>query len=633
MKRWIQSIIAVAIVCTMTTTSFAAALFSDVSASHWASASINTVANENIMPGYSDASFKPLEKTTKIETVLVSYRLLKETGKLGTFNASASVKANAAQLTAAKIPSIIAPYGSEVYTAFSFMLDNKLIAKEELSGYVSAGKPVQATKEQVAVMLGKTLNFVKKESLTGKIISFGYVDSSEISSAAAPYLNLLIENNLLSATGDANKKLNPKVVMNRETTAFMVAGVYKALSATAGTSAGSTAGSTTGTTGTTTGTATGTGITGTSTVSGTITAVYTEKLSIQVKDSLGLTNAFVLSGTEMIKNNAPIGFFSLVVGDNVILNVSNGKVTKIIVEKNYSKVTGTYVEISKDVVDATTGKKFRVITIKKSDDKLDYYKVETGLHVEIDRVVKQVENLVKGDKLTISYDGYYARKIEAYSAKSEVLITLTKFTDLKAGSVLNYKLPDGRAAELIFTAAPEIVKLGGKDLKKGDIVKGTFVYGVLMKLEATGLVSEDTGKIKEILISDTTSKLTILNTAGERKIYSFQSKAVLNINNDKMNIDGLYQLRMGQDVFLEMDALGIYQLTLNKVVEQSKMTMTLMEVVTGSLLKATDEEGKVWVINLKDGFTGNVSEFKPGDKIIFSGTKLSEFIFEATGLE
>lgn len=644
MKRWIQIIVATGTIFALTTSSFAAALFTDVSTSHWAYESIKTVSEKEIMPDYGDTAFKPLEKTSKIEAVVIAYRILKATNNLGSFAPATSITNNKAQLSAAGIPAFLSPYGSDVYSAFGFMLDNKLMTKEELSSYVTAGKPVDATKEQVAIIFGKALNYAKKEDLTGKIISFGFADNSDIATAAAPYINLMVEYNLINPDGDANSRLNPKAVLTRETTGYLAAGIYKALST--GTTTGTATTGTTTTAPTGTGTTTGTTTTGTTstntsttkdygnaTVSGTITEIYKEKLSIQVKDSLGQTSTFALSGTEIIKNNAPLGFLNLIVGDNLILDITNGKVTKVIVEKNYSKVSGTFLKTStKEVSDASTGKKYRVLEITKNDGKIGYYKIETGLYVEIDRVIKQVENLTKGDVITISYDGYFARKIEAYTAKSEVMITVTKVTDFKAGSVLSYKLPDGRMYDLQLKAAPQVVKMGGKEIKKGDIVKGTFVYGALTKVEATGMVAEDSGFIKEIIISDTTSKITILNKDSERKTYSFQSKVIMNVNEEKFASEGIYKLRVGQDVKLSMDALGISQLTLTKVYDQTKITMTLMEVVKGNLLKATDAEGKVWVVNLKDETSYNLSQFNPGDKIEFTGAKLSELIFEATAL-
>lgn len=624
--------------------SYAALLFSDVEANHWAISAIKTMSEKNIMPGYSDATFKPLQQVTKVELVTLSYRMLKESGKLGTFNAADSVNRNKEALSSAKIPALLAPYSSDVYTAFGFALDKGIITKEELSTYLSSGTLVNATKEQVATIIGKTINYAKPQNLTGKIISFSFNDASQINSLSAPYINLLIDYKLIGSAGDASGNFNPRASLGRDVVANMANGAYNIINGsttgtTTGTSStGTTTGTTTtGTTTTTTGTTTGTTTTSTSTtsglqnasISGTITNIVTDKLSIEVKDSLGKTAVYSLSGTEIIKNNTVIGFLNLSSGENVILNLVNGKVTKMVVEKNYSKAEGSFVELSKPVTDSATNKVFRVITIKKADGKLDYYKIETGLYVEIDRVVKTVEDLAKGDKMTISYDGYFARKIDAYTAKSEVLITLVKVTDFKANSSMTYKLQDGRAFEYQLKADAEVVKIANKDLKKGDIVKATYVYGELKKLEATGLVSEDAGAIKEILISDGTSKITILNAQNERKTYGLQGKVVMTIGDMKTNVDGLYSLRIGQNVSLEMDALGIYNLTVAKASEKTKLSLTLMEVVKGTnLIKATDSEGKVWVINLKEG-AAVIDNFVPGDKIEVTGLKLSDLIFEA----
>ena len=72
------------------------------------------------------------------------------------------------------------------------------------------------------------------------------------------------------------------------------------------------------------------------------------------------------NSTEIIKNNAALGFLNLVVGDNLIVFFIYGKVIKVIVEKNYSRLTGNFQEISKEVADSTTGKKFRVLILKKN---------------------------------------------------------------------------------------------------------------------------------------------------------------------------------------------------------------------------------------------------------------------------
>lgn len=608
---------------------YAMDLFSDLDANHWAKTAIENMAQKNVMPGYTDATYKPAQKVSKVELVTVAYRVLKESNQLGSFNAADSVTRNKTALSAAKIPAILSPYSSDVYTAFGFALDNGLITKEELSTYVSSDKLVEATKEQVATIMGKTLNFVKKQDLSSKIVSLSFNDNDSINSLCAPYISLLIDYKLVGKDGDANGNFLPRTSLGRDIVANMVNGVYNAINNTTT----STSTSTSTTTTTTTGSASTTTDTSDSayengTISGTITNILTDKLSIEVKDELGKTAVYSLTGTEIIKNNAAIGFLNLNVGENVIINIVNSKANKVVVEKNYSKAEGTFVELSKSVVDSTTKKNFRVITLKKSDGKLEYYKIETGLYVEIDSVVKSVEEIKKNDRIVISYDGYFARKIAAYSEKSEVLITLVKVADFKKNSSITYKLQDGRVLDQTLKADLELASVG-TGLKKGDIVKATYSYGYITKLEGTGLVAEDRGVIKEILISDGTSKITILNTQNVRKTYGIQSKIIMTIGDAKVSTDGLYQLRIGQDVSLSMDALGVYSLTVNKTSDKMKLSLTLMEIVKGTnLLKATDSEGKVWIVNLKDG-AAVIDNFVPGDKIEVTGVKLSDLIFEA----
>ena len=653
MKRWTQGLITAALLASMTVSGFAAGTgtnFSDVAADHWALSAINTVTSKEIMPDYTNGSFKPLQKVSKVEAVVIAYRLVKESGQLGTFSAKTSVEAHKAALSAAGIPALFEPYSSDVYTAFGFALDKNLISKEDLSAYMSAGKPKEITKEEFSALLGKTLNLVKKQDMSSKIISLSYVDNGDINMTLAPHISLMVDYKLISKTGDASGKFNPKTTLGRDVSASMVAGVYAAMT-------GGTVPVTPPTTGTvttppTTTTpvtppttpATGSGTTPTTPVTtattlqtGVITSVFTDKFSIEVKDKLDKINVFSLSGTEIMKNNERIGFLNVEVGNEVTLTLSGGKVTKMVVSVVYPTIEGKFDNLSKPQTDPTTKEVTRIVTLVNGQGAKEYKKVKMGTLVEVDHAIKTVEDLVVGDKVVISYEGHYATKISAYSAKHELLITIAKPFELKAGTMFTYKLPDGRLMDVKLSTVPEVVKSGGKDLKKGDIVKATFLFGELKKMEATGMVAEDSGNIREILISDGTSKITILNKQNERKTYNVQTKVALTIGDAKTTIDGLYQLRIGQEASMEMDTAGIHTMNVANVltvkpVEKTKLTLTVMEVLKGNLFSATDLSGKTWAVSIKEGSGIIVETLKAGDKIEVTGNKLSEGFLEAEQL-
>ncbi len=649
MKKWINGLMAMTVVASMTITSFAAGtgtLYPDVEANHWALSAINTVTSKEIMPDYTNGSFKPLQKVSKVEAVVIAYRLVKESGQLGGFSAKTSVEQNKAALTAAGIPALYEPYSSDVYTAFGFALDKSLVTKEELSSYMSAGKSKEITKEELSALFGKTLNLVKKQDMSAKVISLSFIDNGDIDMLLAPYISLMVDNQLISKTGDAAGKFNPKSTMGRDVTASMAAGVYAAMTGTAAvtnppaTTVPTTPPTTTPPT-TSTGTATGTPSTPvnneTTLQTGVITTVYADKFSIEVKDKLDITNVYSLSGTEILKNNERIGFLNVEVGNEVTLTLSSGKVTKMIVTLVYPTIEGKFDNLSKTQTDPTTKEVTRVITLIDAQGTKLYKKVRVGTPVEVDHAIKKAEDLVVGDKVVVSYNGFYATKIAAYSAKHELIITIAKPFELKAGTLFTYKLPDGRIMDVKLASVPEVLKSGNKDLKKGDIVKATFLFGELKKMEATGMVAEDSGNIREVLISDGTSKITILNKENERKTYNVQSKIAITIGDAKATIDGLYQLRIGQEVSMEMDTAGIHTLAVTnamtvKPVEKTKLTLTVMEVLKGNLFSATDINGKSWAVAIKDGSGIVLETMKAGDKIEVTGTKLSEGFIEAEQL-
>lgn len=698
MKKWMALTLAMALVVSSVPVGFAATAFSDMAQDRWSYAAVKSVSEKNIMPGFGDASFKPGQTVSKIEVVVTSYRAMKIANKLGKFSAVDSVNKYKEVLSKNNIPAILSPYGSDVYTALGYAIENKIISVDDLKTYMISGKPASATKQEIATIQGKMLNMIKQTNVLNKIISFSYKDASEISNTAAPYVYFLIENKILSKTGDNNGKFGPKSTISREILATMLMPLYTAMggsntpvvvapvvnrgtktgvtepttvpntavpnttkpttvpstttpntatvpttvpgATTPSTTTPSTTPSTTTpvkpvdvTTTNTTTVSTDGSVIGTGIMTGKIALVHVDKQLIEVKDQLGKTAIFNIAAAQIFKDNTPIGLMNLEVGQNIVLSVMNAKVTKIVIEKNYAVTEGTFVELTRDVEDPKTKLKFHVLTVKKPDTKLEYFKVDGTVYVEIDKVAKTVDSLVKNDKITVSSDNLmYARKIEAYGVKSEFVGTLTTLTDFKAGSVIAVKMPDGRLFEQKLKADVEAIKMNNKDIKRMDIVKVITAYGDIKRIEATGLVAEDSGYIREILISDTSSKITILNKQGERKTYTFGAK--YEIYNGKMkSVNGLYDLRVEQEITLEMDSLGVYSLVFggNKAgeKEKDKLIVTVSELVQGTMmLKGFDESGKVWVVTYKEGLLAP-TDLKIGDKALLTGVKLTEQNFMA----
>ena len=218
----------------------------------------------------------------------------------------------------------------------------------------------------------------------------------------------------------------------------------------------------------------------------------------------------------------------------------------------------------------------------------------TGTNYGVKPLEKGTDSLVNGDKVTIGYEGMYAKRIIANSARSEVLGTMMNSTDFAVGSDVVLKLPDGKIFEQKILENIDVISPDGKPVKVGDIVKTSLSFGRIIRIEDTGLVAEDSGVITKIVIGKQESKVTILNREKEEKTYIILLDAKYN-SGEKTLTDGIYDLRLDQDITLNMDGLGVNTILVNRVAEKSDLNMVVDEVISGAtiIMKMTDEENKM----------------------------------------
>jgi hypothetical protein len=208
--------------------SFAARLFTDVPEDYWAMPYIIKVVENDIMPGYSDATYKPAKAVTKLEVITAVYNTIAASGKFDKLQGDVLAMKFGATIDAANIPKTLAPYGETTWAAVGYAIENEIIHPDELKGFVIDGELAEATKLEAAIFLGKGMNLFLNENLQ-RIISFDYKDAFSITSAAAPYVDLLIQNDVISSKGDHKGNFNPKQVVTREVLATLLSGAYGVL--------------------------------------------------------------------------------------------------------------------------------------------------------------------------------------------------------------------------------------------------------------------------------------------------------------------------------------------------------------------------------------------------------------------
>ncbi|MGB3368057.1 MAG: S-layer homology domain-containing protein [Acidaminobacteraceae bacterium] len=620
MKKMYAKVIPLVLLFTMIISSFgfAALSFTDTG-DHWASETIERVSSKNIMPGFSDATFKADTNVTKLEAIVTIYRVMKMAGKVSSDNEVSLVAKHKETIESLGIPAMLAPYGADTYVAAAYALENNIIEVDELKYFINNGKLSEAKKIDVSIFIAKAINAYEKENLENKFIDFSFTDSRSINRFSAPYVYSLVEKNIISSSGDANGNFNPSNSVTRAILATMTLGTYDyMLGAGESTSSSSNSSSTS--------TSTGTSNVELATYTGKITVIHSDKGLIEVRDSLNRLKVYDTTNIAVYINGDLETPNKLLVGQSAKFSFSGSRLNKIEVEKTYNVVSGYIDQIS--VVGEDTPGKYTVVSVKTPTGKKEYFKAFASTYISLNGVESSLAKLAINDKINVSYESYEAKRIEAFGKVYEIGGSAIATVELISGSKLSLKMNDGGIFENTITDAT-IVSSVNKMVRKGDIVRVTLEYGVVKKVENTGMRASDSGNIIEILISNT-PKITILNTENIKKTYALKSDALL-YSQDGTILSDIYELRLDSNVNLELDVDGISKITASKKIDKVKFQGKITEIFKASnIFKITSSDStKTYIVNFKSGSDISLETYNVGDDVYIVGVELSNELFEA----
>ncbi|MBF4694575.1 S-layer homology domain-containing protein [Fusibacter ferrireducens] len=613
--------------------SFGMVAITDVTSSHWAYNYVQRVVENEIMILNEDDSFKPNENVTNVEAIVVLYRAAKAAGYLKDVNLNTLTGKYESDLEAINLPKMLAPYGGDVYPALSYALENKVLTLDEVKYFVSNGKLTEAKKVDISVFFGKALNVYKNENLN-KIISLSYKDAFDISLGALKYVNLLIEYDIISNKGDSNGNFNPKSIINKSVLAVYADGYFTAIKSDT-TPVPSTSGDTTGTNSGTETTIPSSSDTNAGTqdhsdavkVTGTITDVFSDLKLIEVKEAVGKTTVYDLKQAKIYADQAMINFDSLEKGAFVNLSLTNGVVTTVVLDKTYDKVEGTFSQVTEPMGESI---KFRSLKIQLPNKSFDFKRVYDTTPITIDGVQKTVLDLKEGYKLIVSYDGYDAKGITAYSDYYQFTGMLKQPLDPASPTTLEMEKEDGLVFKQELTKSVTFTN-SEKVLSKNDIVKVTLNYGVVSNISYVGQAKDLVGTIEEIHITRTPEiAIKLEDNKIEKYAVSKTAKIVDEIGNESLSI---YDLKLDQTVRVHVGAEGIDRIDFSYEKEVIGFSGTVTNVfVTTNLLVVKSDDGVTKTVGFAPASGLKITDYVIGDKLFIKGKKLSEVIFEADAI-
>lgn len=576
----------------------------DIEATSWAEPYISNVVSNDIMPTFEGDLFNPSHKVTKMEVLDVIYKIAVLKGEVTPSQVDGYLGKYQSSIDGLLIPKTLAPYGSDNHRAIAYAIENGVLRSSELSFvYLNGGFSV-INKVDASVLMGKALNVYLNENVN-KFYEIRFIDGGEITLMAWPYINLLIEKEIISKEG-TNGYFYPNSVINRDVFSVYATGVLSEL-------VGYAPGEVTG----------GLDSSNTVTSSGKISIIHYDKNLVEIRDIANNLEVYDATNAKLTLNGEDITIQNLDPNLDVKIEANGKNLVSLEVVQIYDSVEGTFSNVGTEI--KLPSETYRAVEIKVGELYKNYMSLNSMV-VERDYQTSDVFKLVAGDLVTFYYQGKYVRKIEAFSQRVVLEGVLQRSSNFNKGDAISVKLSNGKLLEQ--TLLNDISKVNiTEETVRGDIVKVTMSKGVVVAIEATGFSSEATGRVTQIVIG-TASSVTIINSDGTSKTYNIAKDAVLK-NLGIVDNSGLYALRLEQEVTFGLGGVLVDTISINKAVDKTKFEAKITEIHENiNLIKAVDADGKIWIVSL-EASDQNVSDFVVDDEVFIYGVELSQDLFEA----
>ncbi len=540
--------------------------FTDVADGYWAKEYIEKMAEKKIITGYDDATFRPTENIDKLATIVMIFRTLNATDKLVGVDIDSLVEKYDILLNQYNIP-------EWAEDAVAIALEKSIITRYDVAEFFNAdGTLAKATRTEVSVFLGKALNLYLKEELTNSIITFDFNDAEFIPTEAAPYVNLLVKQNIIK--GDDNGNFNPDEPIVRAAVAKMFSVSYDILSQIVVNDAVEEPQQ---------------DDEDLKLVEGEIVLVMKDDNNIVVANNDGGNSLYkVEEDTQIIIEDMPSSISYLDEGDNIKLYFDeDDKLVKAEVDSNIASYEGAI----SSIIDMNG---YYLVTVKDEDNDKRTFSTSDDTIILLNDESVEARYLDNGDEVTLTLDGNIIEKIIAESKERTYngILESGIYFDQSLKIKVRTHTQDVYALELDDEVEVEKndddVKL--TDLIKGDIVSVTTEFGKVVEITATSVEdkSEDEGIITEIILGSE-EKITILNDDGESNTYVVSSEADIEIDNDDSTI---YDLKLDYKVEVKIENGMITDIEAEEVESNDSISGTISDIfddLDAITLKVTDD--------------------------------------------
>lgn len=541
--------LALLLLLTTITPIFANTTFTDVAADYWGRQHIAKAAERGIVSGSTQNGkpvFKPEDPVTKAEALIMVYKTLGATGKL-----------QSTENFTSKYKSVMESYNIPMWAfeAIAYALEYNILSGSELSSIMSGTQQTNATRQQVAVYLGKAMNPNAQASTTS---SLTFIDREIIDATAMPYVQLLVSKGIIS--GDNNNRFNPRNSIKRVEMATICSKAYDVLDAADVVVEVPV-------------------VVAPKTETKIRTIVDVRVDSIFVRDNDGNMDIYrVEESTEVFINNSKSRVGNLTRDRRAHFTFDeNNKLIKIEVNPTEDKYEGFIDKI-------TIGDSYDTITVRG-----DYgstgtrtFRIYEDTEIEYEKKSGYIRDLSEGDQIAVVYEGDRAVRIEAYSPIDELVgILEAAITFNKYPFTMQIRTAGNQVRELELGDSLRIRKdnktVDLTDLSRGDIVTIQLNGNRVSRIDAIGVSGTqkgDKGVIQSMILGNP-NKITIVNADNREYTYDVDNNVKVYIDDTRSN---LFDLRVGYEVELEIENNRVIAIEADKVEKSNTLTGEIVSV-------------------------------------------------------
>ncbi|WP_425446205.1 S-layer homology domain-containing protein [Dethiothermospora halolimnae] len=519
-KKFIICIIILAMMPTMVY----ARSFTDVKKDYWAYDYIEKMNKNKIITGYPDATFRPNDRVTTVQSLVMLSRIL-------------DISDNEAKIIQDRYNEFLNSIGVDNWAkkGIAIAIDRDIISKEAVKEIYTKDKGKFAKKYEICVYITKAMGLEEK-ARENKIIILPFKDTENIPVKSRKYVKMMLDIGVLNEQGSGDGKFNPDTSLTRAIIAKILSVAVDYLNENKEIDMEENI--------------VNDSNKDTYSVHGNIIKIYniSDNLFLNIDDD-GKDKVYRIEDDAKIKIDGDISKVSdLIVGLKVELEVDDTK--KII------SVNGETIEDEYEGYVYNIGKKENKITIeyeKGNDDIKKTFVVDSDADIELDNVDVKLKDIDEGDYVEIQVKKSKIVDIEGIREDKDVEGYITEIEIEDNPSVI-IKNKDGQENKYYILDDVYVErndkKVRVETLRVGDQVELKLKYNKVKSIEAEATEEDNEGIIKSINISEL-SQITIIDKDDKKVTYDLPKDATIEIDDD---LESIYDLRNGYYVELEVES-------------------------------------------------------------------------------